>query len=204
MTNRFRGTLIALAAVLVASSAQAQYLGPHRQFIALEGYYSRLQLDAGENRDRIGLDGYGGRLWINLAPFSGPSDNLVGRSALALFYTTHPRRSDNIGVLHYGAALDVYFTRTGGFIDPFVEIGGGVLRTDNRQRATGTFADLRSGSDSRFALSPGGGFRVAIPNRLQLRFDGKDVIVFKRSGRTSSATRVSHSPEFTAGIGLTF
>ncbi len=204
MTNKFRITLIALAAVFVASSAQAQYLGPHRQFIAVEGYYSRLQLDAGSSRDRIGLDGYGGRLWINLAPFSGPADNLIGRSALALYYTTYPSKANDIAALHYGAEADVYFTRTGGFIDPFVLIGGGVVRTDNRQRATGTFADLTSGSDRRFSLNPGGGFRIAIPNRLQLRFDGKDVIVFKRRGRTSNETRTSHSPEFTAGIGLTF
>lgn len=45
----------------------AQNLGPFRQFLALEGSYTRLQLDGGDGEDMIGLNGYSAHVWINAA-----------------------------------------------------------------------------------------------------------------------------------------
>ncbi len=204
---RFSHCAVAGLALIASASTNpvgAQNLGPFRQFLAFEASYTRVQLDAGSGNDRLGLDGYGGRLWINLAPFSGPKPNLIGKTALALFYFRTPGGEDDIGTQHYGAEFDIYplHVPIGNVIDPFVSLALGSFRIDNRRTAT-PFDEIASGSRSHFALTPGLGIRVPIPNRFQLRFDARDIILFNRRN-SSGESRTSHNPEFMAGVGLTF
>jgi len=203
-TMRLTASCIAVAALFSVHPARlgAQNLGPFRQFLAFEGSYTRLELDAGEGNSRLGLDGYGGRLWINLAPFSGPNPNLIDKTALALFYFRAPRRN-GFSTRHYGAEFDIYplHVPIGNFIDPFISLGLGSFRVDNRRSSV--VGDIGTGSRSNFALTPGVGIRVPIPNRLQLRLDARDLIVFNRRS-VSGESRTSHNPEFMAGLGLTF
>lgn len=197
--------IMSVLAIAGAPSANAQNLGPFRQFLALEGAYDRIQLDAGSGRDRIGLNGYGGRLWIELAPFVGPG-SIGDHAALALTYFTTPRGDRGIFTRNYGAELDLYplSIPIGNLLDPFVSLGGSRFQLDNGQPAGAVgSADLARGRSSNFALTPGVGIRVPIPNRFQLRLDAKDLIVFSRKD-LSGARRTSHSPEFMAGLGLTF
>jgi len=205
-TKRFSACAIALAVSLSANASGlgAQNLGPFRQFLALEGSYTRLQLDVGAADSRLGLDGYGGRLWINLAPFSGPNPNLIDRTALALIYFRAPRGNDGISTRHYGAEFDIYplHVPIGNFIDPFVSLGLGSFRIDNRPGPV-VLGGIAPGSRSNFALTPGVGIRVPIPNRFQLRLDARDLIAFNRRN-ASGESRTSHNPEFMAGLGLTF
>lgn len=207
---RFSHFAVAVLALIASASTNqlgAQNLGPFRQFLAFEASYTRVQLDAGSGNDRLGLDGYGGRLWINLAPFSGPKPNLIGKTALALFYFRTPGGEDDIGTQHYGAEFDIYplHVPIGNVIDPFVSLGLGSFRIDNRRSNAFAVAsdDIASGSRSHFALTPGLGIRVPIPNRFQLRFDARDIILFNRRN-SSGESRTSHNPEFMAGVGLTF
>ena len=197
-------TLLVLAALSVAdfatpaSQASAQALGPQRQFIALEPYYARLELDRGKDVSRLGLNGYGARLWINLAPFSGPANNLVGKGAIALFATYTPDQGENgFTTLHYGAQHDVFFVNRplGGFIDPLLSVAGGAFRT----KATGT-----DESETRFALTPGLGIRIPVANRLQIRADARDIIVFGSRMGPGGEKRTANSYEFTGALGITF
>ena len=215
MTSRVRNIArtVALGAAAVAtiaiatpSQSGAQALGPQRQFLSLEPYYARLQLDPGlsgisqngvNGGSRTGVNGYGGRLWVNLAPFSGPSPNLLGHMSLALFTTYYPSKGiDSTSILHYGAEADIFFVNRplGGFLDPFISVGGGAFRLkDTATQAT----------DTRFALSPGVGLRIPLSNRFQLRGDAKDLVLFKVPDFNGSKQTLNNY-EFTAALGITF
>lgn len=208
----FRRLVYATAAAVAAlglsmgapARASAQNLGPFRQFLALEGSYERLQLDAGKDHDRIGLNGYGGRLWINLAPFVGPGA-IGDKAAIALFYFTTPGGERQLFTRHYGADLNIYplHVPIGNLIDPVLSLGAGRFQINNSEPATTGQADIKRGRSSSFALTPGIGIRIPIPNRLQLRVDGADLIAFGRKDAVG-ASRTSHSWLITAGAGLTF
>ncbi len=209
------GATLLLASLLLSARVSAQNLGPFRQFLALEGSYQRLELDAGDGNDRLGLNGYGARLWINLAPFSGPRPNLIDKTAIALAYST-TSRSKGISTRQYGAELNMYplHVPIGNIIDPFLILGAGAFRIDNQDQrglfivpgpdVQGEFrTDIRRGARSYFAFSPGVGIRIPIPNRLQLRLEARDLILFNRRDG-SGDSRTSQSPQFMAGAGLTF
>ncbi len=199
---------VALAALLLAGrEVSAQKLGPQRQFLSIDAFYDRLQLDAGEGRSRVGIDGFGARLWINAAPFAGPSA-FLGKTAVGLYFSRNPRKDAGLGAAQYGGELYVFPTERpyGGIIDPFVSLGVGALRINNRQ---GSFssdarADIADGNTTHFALSPGAGVRLPVFSRVQLRFDGRDAIVFSRQGIASGTKRTSHSLDFQGGFGIEF
>ncbi len=189
-------------AIPAAHVAHAQALGPQRQFIAIEPIYSRLNRNFGSGVDDKSLSGYGGRLWINLSPFSGPSSNLIGKTALALFDVYSPP-GDGVSVVHYGAELDVHATDVpyGLILDPFISLGGGVLRT---RTATSNRAGATPGTVNKFAFTPGVGVRIPLFNHLQGRTDFRDVLVFSDQDGTTGKTRTSNNLEFLASVGLTF
>ncbi len=78
-------------------------------------------------------------------------------------------------------------------IDPFLSVAGGAFRI----RGSGA-------STTRFALSPGGGIRIPIPNRFQLRADVRDAIVFNSRTGTGGSKRTAHNLEGQAALGITF
>lgn len=182
--------------------AHAQELGPQRQFIAIEPIYSRLYRDLGAGLDSRALNGYGGRLWINLAPFAGPSSRVISKTAIALFSIYSPP-GNGLSVVHYGAELDVHTTDVpyGLILDPFISLGGGVLRTRTTLNNT---VGATAGTVNKFAFTPGVGIRIPLLNRLQGRTDLRDVIVFGDQDGTTSNTRRSNNIEFLASVGLTF
>ncbi|MDP9349872.1 MAG: hypothetical protein M3P24_12150, partial [Gemmatimonadota bacterium] len=145
--------LAALAAVLVAGAApraEAQEdFGPHRTLLMVGGYATSLMLDAGAGQQRTRAWGGGGRLMLNLAPFSGPGNNLLDRMVLGGFVSSGG--GEGVSVLHSGAELDLHFVHNplGGLLDPFVLVGAGRFRT----RVDG------AGAEADFALSPGAGVR---------------------------------------------
>jgi len=102
--------------------------------------------------------------------------------------------SNNTSILHYGVQHDAFFFRRplGGIIDPFLSVGAGVFRI--------SAGDI---SDNQFALPVGGGIRIPVPNRFQLRVDVRDAILFGREdaeGKKSTA----HNLEIQAALGITF
>lgn len=189
--------LAAVVAILSPAHLRAQALGPQRQFLSLEPYYSRMMFDAGSGNSRVGANGYGGRLWINMAPFAGPGPNLIGHMGLSLFATWIPdQASRGASFVHYGLEDDVFFVNRplGGVIDPFISVAGGALRTE----AVGT-----GDATTKFALTPGVGIRIPLANRLQLRVDARDVLLFHVADGTGG-NRTSSNYEFTAAAGITF
>lgn len=206
MKARFYAAILTAMTLWTAFPAahvvRAQALGPNRQFIAIEPIYSRLSRDMGSGLGKQSLNGYGGRLWINLAPFSGPSRNVIGSTALALFSVYSPP-ANGVSVVHYGAELDVHTTDVpyGLILDPFISLGGGVLRT---RATTKNTAGAVPGTVNKFAFTPGVGLRIPLWNRLQGRADIRDALVFRdQDGRTGN-THTSNNLEFLASVGLTF
>lgn len=190
--------LCALGMLVAAPHAvRAQDLGPFRQFLAIEPYYTRIMLDQGANVARDSRNGYGGRLWINLAPFTGKSWILPSNGAIALSAAYLPRQgSDSVSYLTFGAQHDAFFSNRpyGGFLDPFLSVGaGGLVRRS-----------LNGDHTTRFTLSPGGGIRIPIPNRLQLRVDARDLMMFGVRQPANSASRMTNSLELIGAIGITF
>jgi hypothetical protein len=158
----------------------------------------------GAGRSKEGVNGYGGRLWVNLAPFAGPHWNLISHGALGLFATYSPRREGlTPSVWHIGAQHDAFFVNRplGGLVDPFVSLAGGAFHTGATYNPA---LNLLSPSNTRFALSPGGGIRIPIPNRLQLRGDFRDAIVFRSPTGPNFVSRTTHNLEFQVALGITF
>ena len=199
MRSTFRAALAAFGAVALAHSAGAQALGPQRQFLAVEPYYEHTQLDIGNGRGKDGLNGFGGRLWIYLDPF-----HFIVNSSIALYGSHAPSQSGRqASATTFGAEYDQYFFRRplGGLIDPFLTIGGG--GTSIRSERSPVFGRIGS-SHTYGSLTPGGGLRLAVPNRFELRGDVKDLILFNTPTGASGSDRTTHNLLLQAGLGLTF
>lgn len=209
MTMMTRRTTAAFAllvgAVLgAAPRAHAQNLGPFRQFLSVEPYYENTLFDNGASSTSgpryQDLSGVGARLWINAAPFV--RSRTLAKSGVALFgETTFPK--NGYRVTHYGAQLEQFFVNRplGGVIDPVFSVGVGAY-TYRRPVLGATVLD-GSARQTNFALSPGLGLRLPIPNRLQLRFDARDAIVINQ--RTLLGDRkTGNNFEFLGAVGLTF
>ena len=198
MRRFIRSGLVALGVIASSRSLAAQALGPQRQFLAIEPYYERSQFDVGEGQSKQSRNGYGGRLWINTDPF-----HFIPNGSIALFTTYSPKTASDAGVrssaLTYGLEYDQFLVRRplGGIIDPFLTIGGAVYRI-------GTEIGSRTIHNSYGALIPGGGIRIPIPNRFELRGDAKDLILFNQARTTTGARRTTHNLLLQAGLGLTF
>lgn len=190
--------------------ARAQNLGGYRQFLSIEPYYINVQRDNGSDASvrYSGLNGYGARLWINYAPFV--KSRALAKGGIALF--AHTATDAGYRVVHYGAEQDVFFVNRplGGFFDPLISVGAGAYRRSVDAQtvlvspSSGTVgtALIPGVHTTKFALTPGVGFRVPVPNRLQLRFDARDAILFNQDVGARKATL--HNLEFTGALGITF
>lgn len=203
MHRIFTARRLALLGTLAAPAvAHAQNLGPFRQFLSVEPYYVSMSLDdGGSGAGRTTLSGVGGRLWINYAPFV--RSRTLAKGGVALFYH-QTFAKDGILIRHYGAEQDAFLTNRpfGGWLDPVLSVGAGALRTSVGAQRIGTTA-IPASVATKFALTPGVGVRIPIPNRLQLRVDARDALVFGATG-ADGAKRTASNFEFTGAIGLTF
>jgi hypothetical protein len=195
MTRRLLLLAAALAALAVhAPGSHAQQVSQvHRRLLMIGVHGTHVLLDAGEGRDREGLTGWGGKLLINLAPFSGPGNTLMDNLVLGFF--VQGASGDDVSVLHSGAEVDLHFVYNPieGLVDPFVTLGAGRFRV----RVDDAGDEL---SEANLALSPGVGVRVPLRGLLELRADARDVIVFDSEIQDGTA----HNLEFTAGLNLRF
>jgi len=190
MRRTIHAALLVAALLPLARHAGAQALGPQRQFLAIEPYYERTQYDNPTGGPKTSVNGYGGRLWINLDPF-----HFIQSSSIALYTSYTPAQNGGTAtVLHYGAEYDQFFVRRplGGFIDPFLTIGGGRYKV----KSSGF-------KESYWTLTPGGGVRIPIPNRFELRGDVKDLILFNQPTGATTTGRTNNLL-LQAGLGITF
>lgn len=196
-------SVLCALAEISGSVANGHALGPQRQFGALEPFYAYTRLDVGQSLSRVSLNGYGGRIWLNLAPFSGSANNLIGRTTLGLFALTTPSQgSSGVTVHQYGADADIHFADRPliGFFDPYVLVGGSAIRLNVAGAGTG----LATGGSTRFALAPGGGLRFQVLNRFQLRGEAKDLIIFSSRTSTPGKSRTTNNLQVVTSLGYTF
>ena len=194
MRRSIRIAIAALGVAAFAPAVHAQALGPQRQFLAIEPYYERTNFDLGEGFDKENTNGYGARLWVNLDPF-----HFILNSSIALFVSHTPSQGsgefNGVSALHYGAEYDQFLVRRplGGIIDPFIAVGGGRYRLSSE------------GEDQTYwTFSPGGGIRIPIPNRFELRVDAKDMMIFGTPSGLNGEKRTTNNFVLQGGVGLTF
>ncbi len=197
MRRVIRGALALLGSATLAHSGGAQALGPQRQFLAIEPYYEHTQLDVGATVSKQSRDGYGARLWVNLDPF-----HFIPNGSLALFTSFAQKRTagtTETSMLTYGAEYDQFLMRRpiGGFIDPFISVGGAAYRVHTKAGATDSHRTYG-------ALIPGAGLRIPIPNRFELRGDVKDLMLFNQSRHTDGTSRRTNNLVVQGGLGITF
>lgn len=183
--------------MLTAHQAQAQQVSQvHRRLLMIGVHGTHYSLQGREGQDRASLNGWGGKLLINLAPFSGPGNNLLDNTVIGFFM--QGGSGDGASVLHSGAEVDVHFVHNPieGAIDPFVTLGVGRFRI----RAVGAESQFGSGSEANLALSPGLGVRIPVRGLVELRADVRDVIVL--IGELQGGT--AHNFEATAGLNFRF
>lgn len=188
---------------LSSRGASGQALGPQRQFGAIEPFYVYTSLDVGKSPNRVSLNGYGGRIWLNLAPFSGPANNILGKTTLGLFALTTPSQGISGVTMHqYGADADFHFADRPliGFFDPYVLLGGSAIRLNVAGSGTG----LATGRSTRFALAPGGGLRFQVLNRFQVRGEAKDLIIFSNRTSITGKSRTTNNLQVVTSLGFTF
>jgi hypothetical protein len=201
MRRHVRIAIAALGVSLSAQHAAAQALGPQRQFLAIEPYYERSSFDAGLGADKVSFNGYGGRLWINTDPF-----HFIPNGSIALFLSYAPKQdiaqsgttaSSGTTQLGYGFEYDQFLVRRplGGIIDPFLTAGYERYRIKVSSSGTKT---------SYNGLPIGGGVRIPLPNRFELRGDAKDLILFNIPNGALGAKRTTNNLLLQAGLGLTF
>lgn len=162
----------AVALTGLAHGAGAQALGPFRQFLAIEPYYERTTFDNGAAVDKTSFNGYGARLWINLEPF-----HFIPHSSFALSGSYAPSqstsRASSASLRTFGAEYDQFLVHRpfGGVVDPFLTAGYSRVRLKSTASAV-TDKQTYNG------LPLGGGIRIPLANRFQLRADAKDLILF--------------------------
>ena len=202
MNRLLRGTLFACVMSVSTHIVGAQALGPQRQFLAIEPYYEFTRLDYGSavtSRSNDNISGVGARLWINLDPF-----HFIRGGSIALYGSFSPSQSSKfVSIGTWGAEYDQYFVRRpiGGFIDPFLSLGvGGIATTNDNAQIYGALGK----TPIFLTLTPGGGIRIPVPNRFELRFDAKDLIMFDTPTGVSRARRASNNLQLQAGLGITF
>ena len=199
MRRTLRLGIATLGVLSLAHVAGAQALGPQRQFLAIEPFYEHTSLDLGSTVSKDQLNGFGARLWINLDPF-----HFITNSSIALYGSHAPSQSGRaVSLTTFGAEYDQFFVRRplGGLIDPFLTIGGG--GTVVRGESSAIFGRIGS-SHTYGSLTPGGGVRIAIPNRFELRGDVKDLIIFNTPTGTLGSNRTTNNLLLQAGLGITF
>lgn len=196
MRRFIRSAFAIVCIAALAPAVHAQALGPQRQFLALEPYYEWTNFDVGQGYQREKTNGYGARLWVNLDPF-----HFIPHGSIALYTSYTPSQGgtnaafDGVSALHYGAEYDQYFLRrpVGGLIDPFLSVGGGRYRVG-----------AEGEHHSYWTVLPGGGIRIPIPNRFELRGDAKDLMIFDTPSGVNGERKTTHNLVMQAGIGLTF
>lgn len=196
MRRFVRAALAATGLLTLTPSAGAQALGPQRQFLVIEPYYEHTRLDNGPGQAKVSLNGYGARLWINLDPF-----HFIPNSSIALFTSYTPKQNQAVNgdatTLNYGAEYDQFFVRRplGGFLDPFLTIGGSAYRLKSKQF---------NFSQTYGTLIPGGGIRIPLPNRFELWGDVKDMILFNADRNPDGSARRTNNLLLQAALGVTF
>lgn len=158
---------------------------------AAELFYTRLSMDS--DGPRLDADGFGGRLTWSLASATGSMSPLTSRTEFGVFATYTPLRK-------FGSALNFSTTTLGadvgvrpfaqpllGRIDPFVNVGAGLLRVDRKQGVRPSPTPLVERSGNWFTLAPSAGARFYITPALSVQGDVRDFMTFRQGTRHNVA-----------------
>jgi hypothetical protein len=186
------------ATVPATLDAQARMPWQERQ-PAVEGYYTRLRLDA--DGGGAAADGIGGRLmWSATRPEDAGSSWLADHAAIGLLAQHTPAQRRGFSTLHLGAVVDVQpvLTPLFGRVTPYLSIGAGALRTTLSSDAATSGrprSPLTDRDNTTATLSPGIGARVQLIPGIALQGDLRDVMTFRHDTR--------HNVAFSAGLRFT-
>ena len=164
---------------------------------AVDGFYTRLHLDA--NGGRVAADGIGGRLmWSATRPEDAGTSWLADHASIGLLASHTPEQSLGFSTLHLGAVVDLQPTLTpiAGRATPFLSLGAGMLRTTvSSTTRSGTSASasarprspLTDRSNTTETLSPAAGLRVELVPGIALQGAVRDLVTFRGDTRHNVA-----------------
>ena len=208
--RRFRMLLVGALGVMLGATptllaAQTTRMPWQMRQPAVDGFYTRLHLDA--NGGRVAADGIGGRLmWSATRPEDAGTSWLADHASIGLLASHTPEQSLGFSTLHLGAVVDLQPTLTpiAGRATPFLSLGAGMLRTtvsSNARASTGAGATARprspitERSNTTETLSPAAGLRVELVPGIALQGAVRDLVTFRGDTR--------HNVALEAGIRFT-
>jgi hypothetical protein len=154
---------------------------------AVEGYYTRLRLDA--DGGPAAADGIGGRLmWSVTRPEDAGTSWLAEHASVGLLAAHTPAQRLGFSTLHLGAVVDVQplLAPIAGRVTPYVSLAAGALRTTlSSDAATSSRprSPLTDRSNTTATLAPGVGARVQLTPGIALQGDLRDVMTFRHDTR---------------------
>ena len=164
--------LLAAAALATgaASPLAAQDAGTPASRFSLEGYLANYWFDRGGSADRASVGGYGVRLMFNRSTPARVARSFFDRASAGVFATLTTKQ-DGVSTQNLGGQIDVALFPSpvgGGYLDPFISLGAGILRSD---------AD-NVGASTDFAITPAAGTRIPFFSGIGFRGDLRTPIVF--------------------------
>ena len=164
--------LVLGAAPLATAAAQDTPAGTRPYRFTVSGHLANYWLDRGEGGDRASVGGYGIRVMFNRSDVAETARGFFGRASAGAF-ATFTSEQDGVSTQNIGGQVDVDLLPAPiarGFLDPFVSLGLGVLRS--------SYEDERIESTTDFAITPAAGTRIPFFGGVGFRGDLRAPIVF--------------------------
>jgi hypothetical protein len=171
----------ALALPAAAAVAQDTSVGERPYRFTVEGYLAQSRFDGGTVAgDKSNLGGYGARVMFNRSTPAATLRSVFDRASVGAFATFTGKQGEvAASTVHYGVQGDVSLFPTPiarGFLDPFVSVGLGALRTS--YDAAGISGRV---VNTDLAFTPAVGTRLGFPGGFGFRGDIRFPVVFGSS-----------------------
>jgi hypothetical protein len=164
--------LVLAAAPLATIAAQDTPTSVRPYRFTAEGYLANYWLDRGGSLDRASVGGYGIRVMFNRSDASRVARSFFDRASVGA-YATFTAEQDEVSTQNIGGQLDIDLFPAPiarGFLDPFVSVGAGMIRSDT---------DVAGGASSTdFVFTPAAGTRIPFFSGIGFRGDLRLPLVF--------------------------
>jgi hypothetical protein len=161
------------AAPLATAAAQDTPAGVRPYRFTAEGYLANyFAYDRGPGGDRAAVGGYGVRVMFNRSDVANAARTFFERASAGVF-ATFTAEQDGVSTQHIGGQVDVPLFAAPiarGFLDPFVSLGAGVLRS--------SYDAPNVPSSTDFAVTPAAGTRIPFFSGIGFRGDIRAPLVF--------------------------
>jgi hypothetical protein len=164
------GLVLAAGPAIAGAQDTPEGVRPYR--FTVSGHLANYWLDRGEGGDRASVGGYGVRVMFNRSDVARAARTFFDRASAGAF-ATFTAEQDGVSTQNLGGQVDVSLFSAPvarGFLDPFISLGAGVLRS--------SYENDRIEATTDFAITPAAGTRIPFFSGLGFRGDLRAPIVF--------------------------